>query len=58
MITFQMNQNSNPALKDVRVRQAIVYAINNEGIVDKVMKGQLPRLRSKAQSVMPVTMRT
>ncbi|EII3093791.1 ABC transporter substrate-binding protein [Vibrio cholerae] len=39
VITFQMNQNSNPALKDVRVRQAIVYAINNEGIVDKVMKG-------------------
>ena len=39
VITFQMNQNSNPALKDVRVRQAIVYAINNEGIVKKIMKG-------------------
>lgn len=39
IITFQMNQNSHEALKDVRVRQAIVHAINNEGIVEKVMKG-------------------
>ncbi|WP_019616700.1 ABC transporter substrate-binding protein [Psychromonas ossibalaenae] len=39
IITFQMNQNSNPALKDVRVRQAIVHAINNKGIVKKIMKG-------------------
>ncbi|QUM77200.1 ABC transporter substrate-binding protein [Moritella sp. 24] len=39
IITFQMNQNSNPALKDVRVRQAIVHAINNQGIVKKIMKG-------------------
>ncbi|WP_100754259.1 ABC transporter substrate-binding protein [Vibrio salilacus] len=39
VITFQLNQNSHPALKDVRVRQAIVYAINNEGIAKKVMKG-------------------
>lgn len=39
IIEFQMNQNSNPALKDVRVRQAIAYAINNEGIVKKIMKG-------------------
>ncbi|MEI6897286.1 MAG: ABC transporter substrate-binding protein [Psychromonas sp.] len=39
LITLQMNQNSNEALKDVRVRQAIVYAINNEAIVKKIMKG-------------------
>ncbi|MGL6260570.1 ABC transporter substrate-binding protein [Vibrio sp. WXL103] len=39
VITFQMNQDSNPALKDARVRQAIAYAINNEGIVDRIMKG-------------------
>ncbi|QXO17331.1 ABC transporter substrate-binding protein [Vibrio ostreae] len=39
IITLQMNQSSNEALKDVRVRQAIVYAINNQGIVDKIMKG-------------------
>ena len=39
IITLQMNQNSNEALKDVRVRQAIVHAINNEGIVKKIMKG-------------------
>ncbi|MCL9782901.1 ABC transporter substrate-binding protein [Vibrio sp. S4M6] len=39
IIEFQMNQNSNEALKDPRVRQAIVYAINNKGIVNKIMKG-------------------
>lgn len=39
IITFQLNQNRNEALKDVRVRQAIVHAINNEGIVKKIMRG-------------------
>jgi len=39
IITLQMNQSSNEALKDARVRQAIVYAINNEAIVKKIMKG-------------------
>jgi len=39
VITFQLNQASNPALRDVRVRKAIVYAINNKGIVKKIMKG-------------------
>ena len=39
VITFQLNQNSHEALRDVRVRQAIVYAINNQGIVDRVMRG-------------------
>ena len=39
IISFQMNQDSNPALKDKRVRQAIVYAINNEGIAKRIMKG-------------------
>lgn len=39
IIEFQLNQNANPALKDVRVRQAIVYAINNEGIAKKIMRG-------------------
>ncbi|MGO1297609.1 MAG: ABC transporter substrate-binding protein [Vibrio sp.] len=39
IITFQMNEQSNPALKDKRVRQAIVYAINNDGIVKKIMRG-------------------
>jgi len=39
IITFQMNQNRVEAFKDVRVRQAIVHAINNTGIVKKVMKG-------------------
>ncbi|GLQ06133.1 cytochrome c [Sneathiella chinensis] len=39
IITFQMNQNRVDHFKDVRVRQAIVHAINNDGIVKKVMKG-------------------
>lgn len=39
IITLQMNQKRQPAFQDVRVRQAIVHAINNPGIVDKIMKG-------------------
>jgi len=39
IITFQMNQDRVAAFKDARVRNAIVYAINNEGIVEKIMKG-------------------
>jgi len=39
IITFQMNQERVEAFKDVRVRQAIVHAVNNEGIVKQIMKG-------------------
>lgn len=39
IITFQMNQERNPALKDARVRLAIDYAINNAAIVERIMKG-------------------
>jgi len=39
IITFQMNQERVEAFQDVRVRQAIVHAINNDGIVEKIMKG-------------------
>ncbi len=39
LISFQLNQNNHQALKDVRVRQAIDYAINNDAIVKKVMRG-------------------
>ncbi|TCP59968.1 peptide/nickel transport system substrate-binding protein [Rhodovulum bhavnagarense] len=39
IITLQLNQKRNEAFADPRVRQAIAYAINNEGIVDKIMKG-------------------
>ncbi|MGL5948370.1 MAG: ABC transporter substrate-binding protein [Aeromonas sp.] len=38
-IILNLNQNTNPALKDQRVRQAINYAINQEGIVQKINKG-------------------
>ena len=39
IITFQLNQERRPEFKDVRVRQAIAYAVNNAGIVKKIMKG-------------------
>lgn len=38
IILLQMNQKRQPAFKDVRVRKAVVHAINNEGIVKDVMK--------------------
>lgn len=39
IITVQLNQKRRPEFRVAKVRQAIVYAINNEGIVDKIMKG-------------------
>ncbi|WP_136680996.1 ABC transporter substrate-binding protein [Neptunomonas sp. XY-337] len=39
IITFQMNQERVEAFKDPKVRLAIAYAINQEGIVKKIMKG-------------------
>ena len=39
IITIQMNGNRVEAFKDARVRNAVVYAINNAGIVKKIMKG-------------------
>lgn len=38
IITLQLNQKRKAELADVRVRQAIVYAVNNEAIVEKIMK--------------------
>jgi peptide/nickel transport system substrate-binding protein len=39
IITFQLGQDRVEAFKDKRVRQAIVYAVNNEAIAKKIMKG-------------------
>jgi peptide/nickel transport system substrate-binding protein len=39
IITVQLNQKRRTEFADVRVRQAIVYAINNVGIAQKIMKG-------------------
>ena len=39
IITVQLNEKRRDEFKDVRVRQAIVYAINNVGIAEKIMKG-------------------
>ena len=39
IITFQMNQNRRAEFQDARVRNAIVHAINNKGIVEKIMRG-------------------
>ncbi|MFH2131805.1 MAG: ABC transporter substrate-binding protein, partial [bacterium] len=39
IITVQMNQKRHKALQNQNVRQAIVYAVNNVGIEQKIMKG-------------------
>ncbi|MFW2543121.1 ABC transporter substrate-binding protein [Primorskyibacter sp. 2E107] len=39
IITFQMNQDRVEAFKDPKVRQAVDYAVNNAGIVDRIMRG-------------------
>ena len=39
IITLQLNQKRRPEFQDVRVRQAMAYPINNDGIVKKIMKG-------------------
>ena len=39
ILTFELNQNRVAAFKDPRVRLAINYAINRQGIVDKIMRG-------------------
>lgn len=39
VVTFQLNQDRVPQFRDKRVRQAIVHAINNEGIAAKIMRG-------------------
>ena len=39
IITLQLNSQQVPAFADPRVRQAVVLAINNQGIADKLMRG-------------------
>ncbi|ACS81021.1 ABC transporter substrate-binding protein [Maridesulfovibrio salexigens] len=39
IITFQLNQKRQKPFQNPKVRQAIVYATDNTGIVNKVMKG-------------------
>jgi peptide/nickel transport system substrate-binding protein len=39
IILFHMNQERVDAFKDERVRQAFTYAVNQEGIADRLMKG-------------------
>ena len=39
ILTFELNQARFAAFKDPRVRLAINYAINRQGIVDKIMRG-------------------
>ena len=39
IITFQMDQKKRPEFRNKKVRQAMVYAVNNAGIVKKIMKG-------------------
>jgi peptide/nickel transport system substrate-binding protein len=39
IVMFELNQNKVPAFKDQRVREAVNLAVNQKGIVDKIMKG-------------------
>jgi peptide/nickel transport system substrate-binding protein len=39
VITLQLNQERRKEFKDLKVRQAMVHAVNNIGIVEKIMKG-------------------
>jgi peptide/nickel transport system substrate-binding protein len=39
ILMFQLNQERVPAFKDARVRLAMAYALNTEGIADKIMRG-------------------
>ena len=40
IITFQLNQKRRAEFQNQKVRQAIVHAVNNEGIAEKIMKGK------------------
>ncbi len=40
IISLQLNGKRKPELANPKVRQAIVYAVNNAGIVKKIMKGR------------------
>jgi peptide/nickel transport system substrate-binding protein len=40
IITFQLNQNRRPEFKDPRVRMAFDLAVNNSGIVERIMKNR------------------
>jgi len=39
IITFQLNGDRNAALKNPKVRLAMAYAYDNNGVVEKIMKG-------------------
>ncbi len=40
IITLQLNQKRRPEFANKKVRQAVAYAVNNAGIVKKIMKGE------------------
>jgi peptide/nickel transport system substrate-binding protein len=39
VLAFELNQERVPAFKDARVRLAMTYAINREGIAEKILRG-------------------
>ena len=39
VLTFELNQDRVPAFKDARVRLAMNYAINREGLASKILRG-------------------
>jgi peptide/nickel transport system substrate-binding protein len=40
IITFQLNQKRREEFRNPKVRQAMVHAVNNDGIVARIMKGR------------------
>ncbi len=39
VITFQLDQKKRPEFRNKKVREAMIYAVDNAGIVKKIMKG-------------------
>jgi peptide/nickel transport system substrate-binding protein len=48
VITFQLNQKRKPEFADLKVRQAVIAAIDNAGIVAKLMKGTATAAQQQA----------
>ena len=55
ILTFELNEQRVPAFKDPRVRLAINYAVNREGITAKIMRGFARSAGSSARPAMPDT---
>ena len=56
VLTFELNQDRVPAFKDPRVRLAMNYAINRDGITQKILRGfATPGRGAQPAKAMPAT---